>query len=152
MVRASPPSAVSSSSAPSSLAANPDRQLPKAILFVGCRSATKDRLYADEMDDWANLGAVDARYAFSNEKDHSAGCAYVAERMVQSRDDVVDLWRSGARVYICGSRSFAESLYPAAMSIFEQRDGRHSGQAPLEDIRERFQRALQERIVSDIFD
>ena len=130
---------------------NPDRKLSRALLFVGCRSSTKDRLYADEMDEWAKIGAVEVKYAFSKEKEKSDGCAYVSDRMVKSKDEVVKMWRTGARIYVCGSREFAESLQPATVRIFE--DARESDGPSLAGAAEElFKRSIQERMVSDIFD
>ncbi|TGO27340.1 hypothetical protein BPAE_0043g00130 [Botrytis paeoniae] len=50
-------------------AASPDRKLAPAILFVGCRSSTSDRLYAREFDRWEDHGVVDIRYSFSRDSD-----------------------------------------------------------------------------------
>ena len=133
------------------LKGNPDRKLPRALLFVGCRSYTKDRLYADEMDEWVKLGAVEVRYAYSKEDDMSDGCRHVPDRMLKCRDEVVDMWRAGARIYICGSRGFAESFRPATRRVFEEARG-PDGQAPAADAETSFTRDLQERMVSDIFD
>ena len=133
------------------LKGNPDRKLPRALLFVGCRSYTKDRLYADEMDEWSRTGAVEVKYAFSKEKDMSHGCAYVSDRMVSCKTEVVEMWHGGARVYVCGSRGFAESLHPATRRIFEEAR-KIDGQSLAADVEELFERNLQERMVSDIFD
>jgi hypothetical protein len=32
------------------------RKLARAVLFVGCRSETKDRLHAEEIDEWVEQG------------------------------------------------------------------------------------------------
>lgn len=129
------------------LKANPERQLSRAMLFIGCRSSTKDRLYADEMDEWTKIGAVEVKYAWSKEKDQSDGCAYVSDRILKSKDDVAEMWRAGARVYVCGSRAFAE----AARQMFEEAT-RANRQSAAEDADEQFKRDLHERMVSDIFD
>ena len=132
------------------LKGNPERKLPRALLFVGCRSYTKDRLYADEMDEWARTGAVEVKYAFSK-KDMSEGCACVSHRMVNCKDEVVEMWQAGARVYVCGSRRFAESLRPYTRRIFEELR-KVNGQSLAVDVEELFRRNLQERMVSDIFE
>lgn len=66
------------------------------------------------------MGAVQVKYAFSKEKDQSHGAAYVADRMMENKDDFVEMWRAGARVYICGSRAFVESLYEAVLRISDE--------------------------------
>jgi cytochrome P450/NADPH-cytochrome P450 reductase len=133
------------------LKANPERKLSRAMVFVGCRSSTKDRLYADEMDEWVKIGAVEVKYAFSKEKEKSGGCAYVSDRMMESKDDLMEMWRTSARVYVCGSRGFAESLHPAVRHISEEAR-KSDGQSPVGDAEEIFKRNMQERMVSDIFD
>lgn len=91
---------------------NRDLKLVPALLFIGCRSSTADRLYADELEQWQKLGAVDVRYAFSQEADHplAAGCKYVSDRMMWDIDDVRDLWKREARVYFCGSRRVQQNI------------------------------------------
>jgi cytochrome P450/NADPH-cytochrome P450 reductase len=133
------------------LKANPKRKLSRAVLFIGCRWSTKDRLYADELDEWTKIGAVEVKYAFSKESEKSDGCAYVSDRMVRCKDDVIEMWRAGARIYVCGSRGFAESLRPAARRIFEEAKS-SEGTPATENRKEMFERNMQERIVSDIFD
>ena len=52
----------------------------KVLLFFGCRDPEKDYLYSDsDFKEWAELGVVDVRPAFSKAKGQSEGCAYVQE-------------------------------------------------------------------------
>jgi cytochrome P450/NADPH-cytochrome P450 reductase len=132
------------------LEANPKRKLSRAMLFIGCRSSTRDRLYAEELDEWAKIGAVEVKYAFSKEKEESGGCAYVSDRMLSCTDDIIEMWRTGARIYVCGSRGFAESLHPATRRIFEE--AKSSGGPSATANVEMFERNMQERVVRDIFD
>ena len=134
------------------LSANPERKLAKALLFVGCRSGSSDRLYPSEMDEWAKLGAVDVRYAFSKDSQHSEGCAHVADRMLRDMDDIVEVWRAGARVYVCGSRAFEQSLHEPAAKIFTETRGKATGITDPEEVQRWFTETMQERMVSDIFD
>ena len=133
---------------------NPDRKLAGAVLFVGCRSQTKDRLYAEEMDGWIKKGVVEVKYAFSKEKDMSDGCAHVPERMVKDAEDIVTLWRADARAYVCGTRKFAEGVSEAAREIAleVQRRSGLPDEAERVKMEERFKGALQERVASDVFD
>jgi cytochrome P450/NADPH-cytochrome P450 reductase len=101
--------------------ANPDRKFAPALLFVGCRSATKDRLYAAEFDAWQSQGVVDVRYSFSRERENSEGCGYVQDRLIKEQQDVVELWLKGARVYVCGSGGFVKELSHAAKEIVRDR-------------------------------
>lgn len=52
----------------------------KVLLFFGCRDPEKDYIYSDsDLKEWAELGAVDIRPAFSKAKEKSEGCAYIQE-------------------------------------------------------------------------
>lgn len=56
------------------------RDVGNAILFFGCRRPTEDYLYSDsDLKEWAKLGVVDVRPAFSREPSMSEGCKYVQE-------------------------------------------------------------------------
>lgn len=146
-------------------AASPDRKLAPAILFVGCRSSTSDRLYAQEFDKWEDLGVVDIRYSFSRDSDSSRseretvrigqGYKYVQERMLADIDkkDILRLWDEGARVYVCGGGAFVKEVGRAAREIVKERlrekgekiEGRE------EELEERFKTGLVDRCATDIF-
>ncbi|KAG7440982.1 uncharacterized protein BT62DRAFT_834526, partial [Guyanagaster necrorhizus] len=50
----------------------------KILLFVGCRPPGGDFLYSDtDLKEWAGIGLVDVRVAFSRCADKSQGCCYV---------------------------------------------------------------------------
>lgn len=140
------------------LQSNPNRKLARAILFLGCRTQAGDRLYADELDQWVKEGVVEVRYAFSKEKDASEGCAYVPDRMLHDADDIVSLWRSDARGYVCGTRKFAEGIRGAATKIaIDARARLIEGQGEISEedkakMEARFRDAMQERVASDVFD
>lgn len=133
---------------------NPGRQLARAVLFLGCRSQTSDRLYAEDLDAWVEKGVVDVKYAFSREKEASEGCTHVPERMIHNAEDIVDLWRSNARAYICGTRKFAEGVSGAAKKIavmVRERESQYSS-ADQTELESRFRAAMQARVASDVFD
>jgi cytochrome P450/NADPH-cytochrome P450 reductase len=158
------------------MAANPHRRMGRALLYLGCRGEG-DRLYKEEVDGWVESGVVNVRYAFSRDKDkersdersgRSGGCAaaYVSERMVrdgEARDgearDIVGLWRSGARVYVCGSAGFRDSVREAARQIamvVSEREDREKGvdrsEAERAELGRRWRQELSERVASDVFD
>jgi len=137
------------------LQSNPDLKLAPAVLFFGCRTAARDRLYADEFDAWSNLGAVDVRYAFSQEPEHALaqGCRYIGDRILKDMDDVRDLWKSGARVYVCGSRSLQGGVEGAVKTMFEKiADAESWSEEKRKERDGLFKEALAKRAVSDIFD
>ena len=133
------------------LEANKDLKLAPAILFVGCRSFTQDRLYAEEFDQWAKIGAVDMRYAFSRELEESRGCKYISDRMVHDQEDIVKSWRQGARVYLCGSRDVLEAVRNATREIFEA-GTKNDTEAERAEKLANFERARAARVVADVFD
>ena len=56
------------------------REVAKNLLFFGCRYPNEDFLYADsDLKEWAELGIVDVRPAFSRSTVDSEGCHYVQE-------------------------------------------------------------------------
>jgi cytochrome P450/NADPH-cytochrome P450 reductase len=156
------------------MAANPHRRMGRALLYLGCRGEG-DRLYKEEVDGWVESGVVDVRYAFSrrdkvNDKERSdersgrsggGAAAYVSERMVRDGEarDIVGLWRSGARVYVCGSAGFRDSVREAARRIavvVSEREDREKGVDRSEEERaelgRRWRQELSERVASDVFD
>ncbi|KAI1612319.1 NADPH--cytochrome P450 reductase-like protein [Exophiala viscosa] len=136
--------------------ANPGRKLARAQLFVGCRSKTEDRLYGGEIDEWVRRGVVDVRYAFSRDSEESEGCKYVSERMVRDARDVVEVWRGGARVYVCGTGRFRDGVREAAVKIAEmvaeKEGGREGSDEEKAEVQRRFTAMLEERVASDVFD
>ncbi|KAK4947860.1 hypothetical protein LTR10_013368 [Elasticomyces elasticus] len=140
--------------------ANPGRKMARAVLFLGCRSKTEDRLYSGEIDEWVKRGVVDVRYAFSRDSHESHGCKYVSERMVRESDakDVVDVWREGARVYVCGTGKFRDGVREGALKIAKMvvdREGEGQGTEEDKEMMQRkseFMAMLEERVASDVFD
>ena len=132
-----------------------NRSLAPAILFVGCHSSVEDRLYADELDVWSKLGAVDVRVAFSHEKDHedSCGCADVQDRMWKDREVVGDMWEKGAKIYVCGSPVLAKAVGDTAKEMVRERlkqQGRENVQE--EKLGSWFVEQKGERFVTDVFE
>lgn len=127
------------------------RSLAKALLFIGCRSKAEDALYYDELAEWASIGAVDVRYAFSHEPEKSEGCKHVQDRLMLDRKEVVGLFKSGAVVYTCGSREVAKELGFVAREmvkeVMEER-GTSLGEG---DVEGWMKGMRNERFVSDVF-
>lgn len=127
------------------------RQLAPALLFVGCRYHDRDRLYQEDFDKWQELGAVDVRYAFSQEPEKSAGCKHVQERLWADRDEVMTLFDAGARVYVCGSSVMGESVKKVAMKMYIEGARRRGKSKNDEEAEEWFHRIRNERYASDVF-
>jgi cytochrome P450 / NADPH-cytochrome P450 reductase len=92
-------------------------KLAPALLFVGCRSAIGDRLYAQQMDAWQDEGVVEIRYAFSKEKEKSDGCRYVQDRILKDGAKVKELWGKDAKVYICGASLLVKEVGNALRTV-----------------------------------
>jgi len=127
------------------------RTLAPALLFLGCRSATSDRLYADEIDQWAKSGAVDVRYAFSREPEKSQGCKYVQDRMMKDAKDVVRMFEEGAKCFTCSGPAASESISKAAVKIYQDRMKEMGKEMTDEEAKEWFRQERNERFVVDVF-
>lgn len=127
--------------------------LGAALLYFGCRDFEKDFLYADELREWESLGAVQVRAAFSRHgpprAQGEAEYKYTHERMWEERDEIRDLFRKGAKIFVCGSASkLAKSTNEITKRIWRTAfpdKSEQDAQDWLDSIRE-------VRYVSDVFD
>ena len=127
------------------------RQLAPTLLFVGCRYHDRDRLYAEEFDEWERLGAVDVRYAFSCEPERSQGCKYVQERLWSDRRDVVALFDRGAKAYVCGSSVVGEAVKTVSKKIYMDAAQDRGRPKTEEETETWFREIRNERYASDVF-
>ncbi|TGJ85736.1 hypothetical protein E0Z10_g3030 [Xylaria hypoxylon] len=135
------------------IAENNRNTLGPAFLYFGCRDYESDYLYADELRKWENLGAVQVRPAFSRRGPPSADgkgeYKYTHERMWEEREELRDLFRQGAKVFVCGSASkLAKSTNEVTKRIWRAAfpdKSEEDAQQWLDGIRE-------VRYVSDVFD
>ncbi|KAB8237869.1 cytochrome P450 [Aspergillus alliaceus] len=99
-----------------------DQEPARAILYAGCRTKGKDDICADELAEWEKLGAVEVRRAYSRPSDGSKGTR-VQDLMLEDRKELVDLFESGARIYVCGQPGVGNAVRDTVKSIFlERRD------------------------------
>ncbi|KAK7056328.1 hypothetical protein VNI00_002881 [Paramarasmius palmivorus] len=97
------------------------RDVGKILLFFGCRTPEDDFLYGEtELKEWSDLGVVDIRSAFSKASDKSLNCKYIQHRMWNDRDDVVELFRKQAQLYVCGSNQIAKEVNAGLAEIYKQ--------------------------------
>lgn len=130
------------------------RRLAPAVLFIGCRSSSHDRLYAEELDAWEKEGAVDIKYAFSEQPHHTLakGCEHVQDRMIKEKNDVFELWDQGAKVFICGSSGMAHAVGQAAKELITERVKALGGaDVDEEELKKWFLEHRNERFVTDVF-
>ncbi|KAK5110979.1 hypothetical protein LTR85_000689 [Meristemomyces frigidus] len=127
------------------------RQLAPALMFMGCRFASRDRLYGEEMDAWAKAGAIDIRYAFSRQPESSEGCRYVQDRLLKDKADVLQMWQNGARFFTCGSPEVSEGLSRVAQQILVEERAQRGEPLTMEQAKEWFVGKRNERFVVDVF-
>ena len=125
--------------------------LAPALLFVGCRSRTADRLYAEEMDEAEREGAVTLRYAFSRESSESSGCGRAQERVLKESEEVKALWRRGARICLCGSNALVVAVRKALLALARGTVEESGGDDGEEALKRRLERVGSERFVVDNF-
>ncbi|KAG9252258.1 cytochrome P450 [Emericellopsis atlantica] len=124
------------------------RKLAPAMFFFGCRAPDNDDLYRDEFDAWEKMGAVSVYRSYSRAPDQSEGAKHVDDIMQVHKDKLIDLWRQGAKVYVCGSRGVSESVRLAIMKLKMEKDGSEDE----EGTKEWFESQRNVRYVADIFD
>ena len=91
------------------------------------------------------------RYSFSREKENSAGCAYVQERLLKDQKEVVELWEKGARVYVCGSGSFVKEITHAAKEVVRERSKAGGEKFSEEALGTFFREQMAGRTATDVF-
>jgi len=128
------------------------RKLAPAYLFIGCQDPVKDRFFADELAKWEEDGVVKLFYAFSRAKDQSKNCRYVQDRLWEERQEMVKVFRSGAKLYVCGRARISEGVAEITKKIY-QAAGEEAGEPKTdEEVEKWFQEVKGERFASDIFD
>jgi cytochrome P450/NADPH-cytochrome P450 reductase len=98
----------------------------KAVLYIGCRTQGLDDIHATELAEWAKLGAVDVRWAYSRPADGSRG-QHVQDLMLEDREDLVRLFDQGANIYVCGSTGVGAGVRGACKKMYlEKRRAKHA--------------------------
>ncbi|VUC20882.1 unnamed protein product [Clonostachys rosea] len=131
------------------LSHNSTRKLAPAVLFFGCHSPDQDDLYREELDEWEKLGAVKVYRAYSRAPEKSNGLKHVDDAMWEHRDELLQLWKQEAKVYVCGSRGVAQSVQSAVIKIRAEWEKNNEVDADTEDW---FENLRNTRYVTDVFD
>jgi cytochrome P450/NADPH-cytochrome P450 reductase len=74
-----------------------------ALLFYGCNAPDEDDMYRETFDKWETEGIVSVRRAYTHANEASEGCKFVQDRIWHDREDVKELFRKGASLYLCGA-------------------------------------------------
>ena len=128
------------------------RKLAPALLFIGCQKPGQDDLHADEISAWASKGAVDVRYAYSRDPESSNGANYVQDRFWADRKDVLRLFESGAKVFVCGSGRVADGVKDASVKMYMQAVEKEGKVTTKKEAEKWFDALRNERFMSDVFD
>lgn len=73
------------------------------LLFYGCKQPDGDDMYREEFDAWEKQGVVSVRRAFSSKPGDAGGARHVQERIWNDREEVAELYRQDAHLYLCGA-------------------------------------------------
>jgi cytochrome P450/NADPH-cytochrome P450 reductase len=128
------------------------RKVAPALLFYGCRSPDMDDLYADELERWEKLGAVEIRKAYSRATDKSFGCKYVQHRMSHDREDLYKMWDQGAKVFVCGSRDVGKAVEAVCVQLVKERGSAGGAEVTEERAQAWWDKQRNERYLTDVFD
>lgn len=127
------------------------RKLAPAYLFIGCRHPERDALFKDELQVWEKEGVVKLFYAFSNAKELSKGCGHVQERLWEEREELSQVFKDGAKLYVCGNNSVGEGVAQVTKKIYKEQMEHAGKDVTDEAVEEWFQRIKSDRYASDVF-
>ncbi|KAF2657550.1 NADPH--cytochrome P450 reductase [Lophiostoma macrostomum CBS 122681] len=127
------------------------RTLAPALLFYGCRSPDTDALYSDLLSRWETLGAVSVRYAYSRAPEKSENCKYVQDRLYHDGSEVSELFQTGAKVFVCGSREVGQGVQDTCIRIAKETAEAKGKEMSDEKVKEWFESLRNERFATDVF-
>lgn len=129
-------------------------RLAPALLYVGCRGPAQAP-HSTELREWQDLGAVDVRFSYSRHHKSADGgnaiSGYVQDRIWAERDELVQMWDEGARVFICGSRLVSYGVRDVMQKIYLEQAKRRCGIKTNEDMEKWWIEILRDRCAVDVF-
>ncbi|USP77066.1 fatty acid hydroxylase [Curvularia clavata] len=117
-----------------------------ALLFYGLSSPDEDDMYRELFDAWEEQGVVSVRRAFSHQADASEGCRHVQDRIWHDREDVKELFRKGANLYLCGAGAVGAGVEEAMAKIWAEASGE-----TIEEATKWVRKVQGERFWADVF-
>ncbi|EWC47314.1 hypothetical protein DRE_03433 [Drechslerella stenobrocha 248] len=127
------------------------RTLAPAMLFFGCKHPEKDALYPDELKAWAELGAVDVRFSYSQAAESSEGCKHVQDRMWHDREEAAALFKQNGKIYVCGSRNVGMGVKAVCQKIYKESLEKAGKDSSDEVVEQWFEGLGKERFATDVF-
>ena len=124
------------------------KKLGPALLYVGYGDEETDRLYVDELKTWAQISAVDVRWACSRPGNGTAG-KYVQDRLWDERDEIRGLMEKHARMFVCGSRAVADGVEGVMKKLWVEWQG---GCCGVEEAERWLQGSKGRTYMADVFD
>lgn len=108
------------------------REVGPSMLFFGCRNASEDHLYADELQslEVCQQNKVSVITAFSRtETNKAGGKMYVQDRVEERDEEVIKLLtEENAYLYICGSAGMARDVAERLGQCIRRRLGWNEGE------------------------
>lgn len=130
------------------------QRLAPALLYVGCRGP-EQALYAAELRRWQESGAVEVRFAYSRHELPSETdllkAGYVQDRIWEEREELVQLWEDGAKVFVCGSRWVSHGVKDAMQKIYKEQVESRCGHKTDDDAQKWWVEILRDRCAVEIF-
>jgi cytochrome P450/NADPH-cytochrome P450 reductase len=127
-------------------------KLASAVLYHGCRRSGHDDIYAHELGEWESKGLVTVKRVFSRAPEESDGHKYVQDAVWADRDSLLQLWRQGCYLYVCGSKEISRAITHLAIR-FKRDAAVAKGEALDEDdARNWWERLRNVRYAFDVFD
>lgn len=104
------------------------QEVGPALLFFGTNHAAVDYLYRDEFEQWEKAGVVTMLPAFSMQPQGEV--SFVQHRVWAERARVVDLFRQGGSVYVCGDGQYmAPAVRETLIRIYKESSGASDAEA-----------------------
>ena len=94
-----------------------------AMLFYNCKQPDGDDMYREEFDKWEQQGAVSVHSAYSSKPGIAGGAKHVQERIWNDREEVAELYKQDAQLYMCGAEMVGSGVEEVMAKIRSEANG-----------------------------